>query len=440
MKKIGLTILFLIIALFSFGLLYSYNTSPVIAQISCPAHMDPISDACYQYLQEELNKIKNQQGTIQKKLKEEEYQRLDLQGKINYINTQIAQTEQEIKELQIEIATTDVEINLLQNEINKCEDSISLLKQEINTLSTTVNNRITESYKFSFINQFEIFLDIKNISSVLRRSKYLATTRNKDKEALERHAASVIELGKEEAKLQESKTELEVKKDVREEEKEELATNKAELDKQKAERQTLLAEVKVKEAQLAAQLNALVKQSNEVAAQVQAIAMTLYRTGRIKADTPVTTSTVLGYQGHTGFSYGSHLHLNISGISRGPFELGYFSNSGGRLYDAGAKVPTGNGSRLTQGYHYGYSIDMVGTYTAFNGQQYTVEPGEVCCKGSLAYLGCVTPGKYNLNGEGTAVYPIKPGRATRVLTDNCGGNYVLVDHGNGEVSMYLHLR
>lgn len=184
----------------------------------------------------------------------------------------------------------------------------------------------------------------------------------------------------------------------------------------------------------------MVKQSNEVAAQVQAIAMTLYRTGRIQANTPVTTSTILGYQGHTGFSYGSHLHLNISGISRGPFELGYFSNSGGLLYDGAAKVPTGNGSRLTQGYHYGYSIDMVGTYTAFNGQQYTVGPGEVCCKGSLAYMGCVTPGKYNLNGEGTAVYPIKPGRATKVLTDNCGGNYVLVDHGNGEVSMYLHLR
>jgi len=439
-KKTSLTILLLVTIILSFMFFTSYNTQPAIAQVSCPPNMDPVSDACYKYLQEQLSIIKNKQGTIQKQLKEEEYQRLDIQGKINYLNGQISQAEEHIKSLQIEIAAADVDIALLEKSIKKNEDYVSLLKQEINTLSEIVNDRIAETYKLSFINQFEIFLDIKNISSILRKSKYLASTRTKDKEALEKYSSSILELKKEEAHLHESKGELEVKKTEREKEKSQLAANKAELDKQKAERQTLLAEVKVKEAQLTAQLNSLVKQSNEVAAQVQAIAMTLYRTGRIKADTPVTTSTVLGYQGHTGFSYGSHLHFNISGISQGPFELGYFSNNGGLLYDAAAKVPTGNGSRLTQGYHYGYSIDMVGTYSAFNGQKYYVAPGEVCCKGSLSHLGCVGSGWYNLNGEGTAVYPMKPGRATKVLTDNCGGNYVLVDHGNGEISMYLHLR
>lgn len=441
MKRLGIAILVVItVVLSTFLLVRLDDNNKVLAQTSCPSYMDPISDACFNYLRNQLETIRNQQGNLQKQLKDEDYQQLSLQEKINYLNSLISQTEQKIQSLQIEIAATDIEISLLEKEIIQNEDSVSILKQEINTLSSSVNDRITESYKYSFINQFELFLDVKNFSTVLRKSKYLATTRSNDKKALERYSLSVSELEKVEAKLQENKIQLELKRASREEEKTELAASKSELDKQKGDRQILLAESKAKEAQLAAQLQALVRQSNEVTAQIQAIAMTLYRTGQIKANTPVTTSTILGYQGHTGFAYGSHLHFNLSGKSSGPFELGYFSTSGGKLYSNRARVPAGDGAWLTQNYHYGYSIDMVGTYSGFNGQKYTVAPNSVCCTGSLSYMGCIPAGSYNMNGEGSPIYPIKAGVATRVVTDLCGGKYVIVDHGGGELTMYLHLR
>lgn len=430
----------LLILFGSFLLLFPNFKQEVFAEASCPTYMNPISEECFSYLQNQLANIRNQQGNLQKLLKDEEYQQLSLQDKIAYINNLIAQTEQTIKSLQIEIAATDVKVRLLELEITKNEDIVSILKQEINTLSASVNERITESYKYSFINQFELFLDVKNLSSILRKSKYLATTRSNDKKALEIYTQAIFDLEKVEEKLKENKIQLELKIASREDEKRELATTKSELDKQKSERQSLLAESKVKEAQLAAQLQALIRQSNQVTEQIQAIAMTLYRTGQIKANTPVTTSTILGYQGHSGFAYGSHLHFNLSGKSSGPFELGYFSTGGGQLYSNNAKVPAGEGSWLTQNYHLGYSIDMVGTYTGFNGQKYYVAPNSVCCTGSLSYMGCIPEGNYNLNGEGTPIYPIKPGVATRVVTDPCGGKYVIVDHGGGELTMYLHLR
>ena len=53
---------------------------------------------------------------------------------------------------------------------------MSILKQEISALGATVNERITESYKYSFMNIFELFLDSDSMSSVLRKVKYLAST------------------------------------------------------------------------------------------------------------------------------------------------------------------------------------------------------------------------------------------------------------------------
>ncbi|HOZ44835.1 MAG TPA: hypothetical protein PLN39_02425, partial [Candidatus Dojkabacteria bacterium] len=249
MKKRFIGIFTIFVILFASLLLISHLSSQkVLAQASCPEYINPDSLECLDYLRNQLGSLQNQQGNIQKLLKDEEYQQLSLQDKITYINNLIAQTEQKIKSLQIEIAATDVEIRLFQQEITRNEDIVSILKQEINTLSTSVNERITESYKYSFINQFELFLDIKNFSSVLRKSKYLATTRNNDKKALEQYTNTVSELELVEAELEDNKAQLELKRASREEEKSELGETINTLDSQKKEREKLLAESKIKEA------------------------------------------------------------------------------------------------------------------------------------------------------------------------------------------------
>ena len=439
-RRLVITIGVVLLTVVLFGFLAGFGQKQVLAQIKCPSHMNPVSQQCYDYLNQQLQILQKQRGAIQQKLKEEDYQQLSLQEKINYINAQIIQTEEEIKSLQIEIAAAEVEIGMLEKEIKEKGDIVSVLKQEINKLSDSVHQRITESYKNSFINQFEFFLDIKNLSSALRKSKYLATTRKQDRVAVEKYANNITELKKQEDILSRKKETLEEKRDEVEGEKLEIAQKKEELNSQKGEQARLLAESKVKGAQLAAQLQSLIRQTNDVTTQIQAIAMTLYRTGQIPIHKNVVAGEVLGYQGHTGFSYGSHLHFNLSGVSKGPFELGYFTNRNGFITNGSVRAPLKGGGTLTQDYHNGYSIDLVGTYSAWSGQKYHVKTGEVCCKGSLAWMGCIPAGSYNLNGEGTPVVAIKAGKVTRVQTDPCGGKYVIVDHGGGELSMYLHLR
>ena len=432
---IGLVFLFTV----SFLLLSSYKEEHVFAQTTCPSNIDPDSEACLKYLESQLKLLQKEQGNLQKQLKDEEYQQLSLSDKIYYINNQIAQTEKIIKSLEVEIAANDVAIKLLEKGIMEMEDSIALLRQEITILEKSVDQRITESYKYSFIGPLELFLDMRNLSTILRRTKYLSTTRSQDRKSLEEYNEKMIEIKIEEKELESSKSELQVKRNSIEQEKLQLANSKNELNAQKSEREKLLAESKAKEAVLEAQLQDLIKKSNEVTSKISSMIMSLYRSGQIPTNTPVEAGDRIGFQGHTGFAYGSHLHFNLSGTSTGPLELGYFSVSGGRVYDGIGAAPLGNGSYLTQGYHFGYSLDMVGTY-GWNYQKYYVAPNSVCCTGSFSYLGCVPSGSYNLNGEGSPVYAIKAGKVSAVRTDPCGGKYVVIDHGNGEASLYLHLR
>lgn len=438
MKKriIGMFTIFVILFA-SLSLISHLSSQKVLAQASCPEYINPDSLECLDYLRNQLGSLQNQQGNIQKLLKDEEYQQLSLQDKITYINNLIAQTEQKIKSLQIEIAATDVEIRLFQQEITRNEDIVSILKQEINTLSTSVNERITESYKYSFINQFELFLDIKNFSSVLRKSKYLATTRNNDKKALEQYTNTVSELELVEAELEDNKAQLELKRASREEEKSELGETINTLDSQKKERERLLAESKIKEAQLLAVYQQNIKKLSDLDRAIINYINT--HESEIVDSGYVTTNVPIGRMGNTGLSNGSHLHFGLNSGTKysgwGYFysDINLFSN--GYLRKAGnsflywpsdnwyspiivagsARNPlSGNYILMTQTEHQGNAIDLV-SYSR---------------------------NEWGYKNEGAPVYPILPGQLYKGV-DGYGGKYAYIKHGSaygGMVSVYLHLQ
>ena len=188
--------------------------------------MDPTSRECLDYLRKELSKVNKQQSTLEGRLKSEQYQQLSLQEKIKYINTQIEQAERVISTLELEIATKDVEIALLSKEIKEKEDNINLLSQEINMLKEMVNKRVTESYKYSFLRPLELFLDIKNVETILRKTKYLLETRERDKLSLQEYNDTTLQLEEEEAQLAEKKADLQIIRNENEEENNRLKEEK----------------------------------------------------------------------------------------------------------------------------------------------------------------------------------------------------------------------
>ena len=186
-------------------------------------------------------------GILQKKLKNEDYQQLSLSEKLKYITTEIAQTENVINTLGIEVLAQDIEIKILADEIEIKENDISLLNQEINILEQTVNERVTQSYKFSHDSPFEYLFDVKNLDSILRKVKYLIETRINDKNSLNQYSVKMDSLEDEELILASKKAELQKKRNELEEEKERLVEEKAYLDQQQIEKNNLLAESKRRE-------------------------------------------------------------------------------------------------------------------------------------------------------------------------------------------------
>ncbi|MDD2270159.1 MAG: hypothetical protein PHG60_01065 [Candidatus Dojkabacteria bacterium] len=393
---------------------------------SCPSSMDPSSIECLDYLRNQLNDLSRKNSSIQSQLSNEEYKQLSLSQKLDYIANQIEQTEKVIKSLEIELAAKNIEMKILEEKIEKTEDSIGLSRQEINQLEGTVNQRITESYKYSFIGALELFLDTKNLDQILRKTKYLLTTREKDAEQLESYASLVRELEVEEKELAKQRSELEATKLKMEEQQEELLIEKSNLDSQKVERERLLVQSKQKAAELEAQYVKNVKALSDLDTAIIAY-INKYGDQAVNSGY-VNGNTWIGRMGNSGYSFGDHLHFSMNNgtgdLCGGNINIlgNQFIQGGGSwivgwdgwrwpyMYAGSLPLPiAGPHVIMSQNYHHGTAIDLI-SYKADYSKNY-----------------------------GAPIYSVMEGQLYKG-TDPYGGKYAYIKHNNGWRSCYLHLQ
>ncbi len=422
-KKIALLTIFTVLLLF----LPRPAVAPLYAQASCPSYMNPNSVQCLDYLREQANNLQIQLGSLQKQLEKEEYAQLSLQEKIAYTDAQIAQTEKVVKSLQVEIAANDIEINLLQESIKEKEDSMSILKQEISALGATVNERITESYKYSFMNVFELFLDSDSMSSVLRKVKYLASTREQDKISLENYAGKVGDLKKDEEKLSEDKARLQITRNNIEEEKVKLSESKKQLSEQQAERESLLALSKARAAKLLAEYQSSLKIKSELDSAI--IAYIATHGDQAKKVGPVNAGDWIGRMGNTGLSGGDHLHFSIRESHSGNPCYGTLPILSGHLTVGANSWITGWDGWVWPFIHAGsLPLPIAGPHVIMS-QDY--HEGK-----AIDLISFKTDKTVNY---GAPIYAVMDGTLYSGI-DGYGGVYRYIRHPNGWTSCYLHIQ
>ncbi|MHC1716274.1 MAG: peptidoglycan DD-metalloendopeptidase family protein [Candidatus Dojkabacteria bacterium] len=315
-------------------------------------------------------------------------------------------------------------------------------------LEKTVSKRVTESYKYSFVGPFEVFMDVKNISSVLRKTKYLSVTRNQDKESLQEFSETMDTLEAEEVVLEQQRGELQVKRNKIEENKTELADERKNLNAQKSEQNNLLAESQRRKTTYQAQLSKINKEMAQLDDQISDIVVKLYAQGMLKNGTKVSAGQYIGFQGHTGCSYGSHLHFDIRNSSDTRLNPSTYLKGGIEWQSVSSKIYQSplDGAILTQTYssrHRAWDMRS-STRGNQNWETYTIPKG--ICSDVDYYIKVYGPTAY-LVGEGAPVKAVAKGTVYygTIIPNGVNGakypaKYALLIHNDGNKSFYLHLQ
>ncbi len=410
------------------------TVSNVVAyETTCPEEMT--DQQCLQYLQEQAQLIYNDKKNISNKISQEAYNQLDLYGKISYLQSQIKATENEITKLEIELNQKTVEIRLLNKNIESTQNNIDTASQEINKVQESIRKRIALSYKYSSISTLEFLLDFNEVDSLLRKLRYLKETKEKDRELLAGMSDQIAVLQEERKVLEEMKEQVKVKLEEAEKKKLDLNATKLILNSQNAEFKSLYTESEKREADYRASYAELKKIEDAATANITQMIFEMFQSGTLKANTPVNAGDIIGFQGYSGMTFGAHLHFEYrkNGVLTSPNSGCFGVALHTFAYPINCRVPM-NGAWVSQYPHYdGPKVDLV-SYTMGN------QTGQLKYMPTLSCAGYYRPaGYYSVQGTGAPIYAIKSGKITTVRTDVCGGRYLMIDHGNGETSLYLHL-
>ena len=263
------------------------------------------------------------------------------------------------------------------------------------------------------------------------------------------------ELSTKELELATKQNEVVQSRDEINQKKNSLASERSLLDQQRAEQNKLIAESEKLEKAYKAELASLQAEQSRINEQETKLVMKMFNEGKLANGTRVKQGDIIAYQGHTGCSYGSHLHLaiftdfnNRTGTSKDPLS-GYlsYSNPDKRVRSGSMQAPLDNGY-LTQGYKSSHrAIDLV-SLTAGNqewktygscwenpttNQCYYIKKGELTCNRNHS-------GWHSLRGEGAKIYALADGVVVYGVSPTYKNKYALVKHDNGLYSYYLHIK
>lgn len=438
MKK---TLYSIFLLLFSSAIILGGKNILAVQQVQastlCPANYT--KQQCYDYLLKVKTDLQNQQKQLTNTINGLKSQENNLQNQINQINAQIKQNENDVEQKQIDIELTSIEITNIGDSIADTKSRIDTIKQETQNSLDTINEVALMSYKVNAVPSWYLLAQ-NDLISTLEMLRYYDYVAQQEKIRVTKFTNLQSQLASEEKALSDAQTQIIEKRNKLEAENLEIIKLRDTLTAQRDQQQKLLGQLAQQEKDIAAQKAALQAQMNSADTEAMAIAMQLFSSGSLGTGTPVKKGDIIGFQGHTGCSYGSHLHFGIIQSSNrsqyyanvNPISSGYMTTSGGYLYSGSGQVPY-NGALITQWYHDGYYLDLVSMSEGqHNGATYYTAPGTLKC--NLSYSG------YNyLNGEGAPIRAMLPGTVYKGV-DRFGGNFVIIDHGNNLRTAYYHLR
>lgn len=358
--------------------------------------------------------LRKKEEELERKLAELQNKETSLQNEVSYADAQINLTETRIESAITQINKTEKQINNLATDIDDLEKRISKLQKSIDYQDNVLNQRKKTYYivEESMPRTFEFFLFLfepQALDNKLQKETYSEIMQIKDKKLLDDLNETKDVYGKQKGLFQEKKQESEELKRQLENQRATLESYKVELNKKKVDKEKLLEETQNDETKYQA---LLAKVRSEMAAFNMA--------NEVSGDgEKVEAGDIIGYMGNTGCSTGPHLHFGYIKNKKAVDPLSYLKK--GKL-----SWPVANYS-ITQyfGENYNFYMRNFGL------------PGHDAIDIISTSQWSGAPVKAAKDG---IMYKVKDEKIYCPWINNSYGNGVIIDHGDGEKTIYWHLK